>query len=58
MRMQVRDFLVESGCDVLHFDDHPFGLGVFKLVDNVHADTAIGLTFEADEITTMTFCEA
>ena len=55
MRMQVRDFLVESGCAVLHLDDHPFGLGVFKLVDTLHADTAVGLTFEVDEITTVTF---
>ena len=55
MRQDVRAFLVESGCAVLDWDDHPFGLGVFKLVDTLRADTAIGLTFEADEITTVTF---
>ena len=55
MRQAVKGLLDEAGHDSFDWDDHPFGLGVFKLIDSLAADTVIGLTFEVDEITTVTF---
>ncbi|KAK1695204.1 hypothetical protein QYE76_011901 [Lolium multiflorum] len=55
MREDVRDMLVESGHIVRYFDDHPFGLGVYTFRDTLTADSVSGLTFELDDITTITF---
>jgi hypothetical protein len=55
MRSDVRDLLIKSNYLVVDFDDHPFGLGLFTMVDTLTADTVAGLTFEVDEITSVTF---
>jgi hypothetical protein len=55
MREDVRDMLVEAGHIVRYFDDHPFGLGVYTFRDTLIADSVSGLTFELDDITTITF---
>jgi hypothetical protein len=55
MHEDIRDMLVESGHIVRYFDDHPFGIGVYTFRDTLTADIVSGLTFELDEITTITF---
>jgi hypothetical protein len=40
---------------VRYYDDHPFGLGVYTFPDTLTADAVRGLTYELDEITTVTF---
>jgi hypothetical protein len=51
----IRYMLVEAGQIVRYFDDHPFGIGVYTFRDTLIADVVSGLTFELDEITTVTF---
>jgi hypothetical protein len=55
MREDIRDMLVEAGHLVRLYDDHPFGIGVYTFRDTLTADTVSGLTFQLDEITTITF---
>jgi hypothetical protein len=55
MRDSLRDLLDESGYTVAEFDDHPFGLGSFTFTHTLAADTVVGLSFELDELTTVTF---
>jgi hypothetical protein len=55
MRDDLRALLDEAGHHVNEFDDHPFGLGVYTFMHTLAADTVVGLTFELDEITTITF---
>jgi hypothetical protein len=55
MRDDVKALLDEAGYTISAFDDHPFGLGSYTFVHTLSADTAIGLSFEIDEITSVTF---
>jgi hypothetical protein len=55
MREDVRDWLVTEGYIVRYYDDHPFGLGVYTFPGTLTADAVRGLTYELDEITTVTF---
>jgi hypothetical protein len=55
MRDSLRDLPGESGYTIAEFDDHPFGLGSFTFTHTLAADTVVGLSFELDELTTITF---
>jgi hypothetical protein len=55
MRDDVRALLDEARYTVSAFDDHPFGLGSYTFMHTLSADTVIGLSFEIDEITSVTF---
>jgi hypothetical protein len=55
LREDLRALLEESGYMVSAFDDHPFWLGSYTFVHTLAADTIIGLSFEFDEITSVTF---
>jgi hypothetical protein len=55
MRDDLRALLDEAGYTVSLYDDHPFGLGSYTFSHTLFADTVIGLSFEVDEITTVTF---
>jgi hypothetical protein len=55
MRDDLRVLLNEAGYHVSAFDDHPFVLGSYTFAHTLIADTVVNLTFELDEITTITF---
>jgi hypothetical protein len=55
MRDDMRAILNEAGHHVTAFDDHPFHLGSYTFAHTLQADTVVNLTFELDEITTVTF---
>jgi hypothetical protein len=55
MRDDLKALLAKAGYTVSLYDDHPFGLGSYTFSHTLFADTLIGLSFELDEITTVTF---
>jgi hypothetical protein len=55
VRENIADIVTEVGYTMTALDDHPFGIGIFTLVDVLAADAVVGLTFELDEDTTVTF---